>query len=142
MLTYCCLPFILTCAARCLLTKCVFHPDWANMATPHHRTFFFTLKTQSTQFNWPPYCTASDHMSERETPDLELIGARVHRLYLAVQRVVLSVQGMLLTVLTGLHHLHCDLDVTQRLRQRTCLINAQHHKALRTYDQVETQLIQ
>lgn len=61
-------------------------------------------------------------MSEWQSPDLELMGVRVHRLYLAVQRVVLSVQWMLLAVLTGLHHLHSDLNVTQRLRQRTCHI--------------------
>lgn len=63
---------------------------------------------------------------ELQTPDLELIGGRVHRLYLTVQGVVLSVQGMLLTVLTGFHHLYCDLNVTQRLQRTTRHILEMH----------------
>lgn len=66
---------------------------------------------------------------EWQTPDLELIGVHVHRLDLTVQRVVLSVQWMFLTVLTGLHHLHRDLNVTQRLltENMSHWMNAQHH---------------
>lgn len=48
--------------------------------------------------------------------DLELAAAGVQGLQFALEGVILSVQRMLITLCTGLHHLHCNLDVTQRLQ--------------------------
>lgn len=117
MLTYCCSPSM----CRTLPCNSVCFPPWLGQhGNPASLQLFFHIKklNQYYLFLWPPYCTASEPMSECQSPDLELVGVRVHRLYLTVQRVVLSVQWMLLAVLTGLHHLHCDLNVTQRLPQK------------------------
>lgn len=68
------------------------------------------------------HCFAHDpvftpNRCEKQMPNLELVGTGVQRLQLALERVVLSVQGMFLTVFTGLNHLYCYLNVTQCLEK-------------------------
>lgn len=46
------------------------------------------------------------------------MAAGVNRLQLALEGAVLSVQGMFVTVFTGLHHFHCNLNVTKSLERR------------------------
>ena len=51
---------------------------------------------------------------------LVCVAADVQRLQLALEGVVLSVQGMLLRVGAGLDHLHRDLNVTEGLGEERC----------------------